>query len=107
MIFRSCEHAPHLPHKRALFRTVRVFGQEERFPPTRLSEAVGSEGRRSPECAATGEMRRFRIFQPRPRNGGFDNKADFHSRFPREGKPDLVQTFDTAEELRQGLSRLP
>jgi len=40
-----------------------VWGHEERFPPIRLSAGCGfRKWRRSPECAATGEMRRFRPF---------------------------------------------
>jgi len=35
-------------------------GHQERFAPPRLSAGYGSEGRRSPECAATGETRRKR-----------------------------------------------
>jgi hypothetical protein len=44
-----------------------AVGHEERFPPTRLVPAVGSERRRSPECAATGEMRRKRSLLKRTR----------------------------------------
>jgi hypothetical protein len=44
---------------RPVLRTAGM-GHEERFPPARLSTAVGSERRRSPECAAAGEMRRKR-----------------------------------------------
>jgi moderate conductance mechanosensitive channel len=36
------------------------LSREERFPPTRPSFVCGSERRRSPECAATGKMRRLR-----------------------------------------------
>jgi hypothetical protein len=41
-----------------------------------------------------------------PGTGRFDHKADFRSRLLREGKPALVQTFDTTEELGPGAVRL-
>jgi len=47
-----------------------------RAVPADKVPAVGSERRRSPECAATGEMRRFQTFPPSPRNGGVRHGRD-------------------------------